>query len=165
MITATRDSRKPRKDGRPTADIRTGYDGNGRQRQKWIIVGRQTASDIKRVLRLSTIMQTAQSRCAWFCKYHTDESLGTELLRTYGSIQENAQLRIRYNNEIHGLYEDIYVVTHTKFRSLERAGLICRMDRSRTLRKILKGKIYGSRTVQNATKGAYATWSEMPENC
>ena len=49
-------------------------------------------------------------------------------------IEENGS----YNNDIYSTYKDTGVVTYIKLGRLKWAGHICRMDGSRTPRKILE---------------------------
>jgi hypothetical protein len=71
------------------------------------------------------------------------------LRRIYRPTQENVwQWRLSYNHEIVvWVSQDINVLTQIELCRLEWTGHICRMNRSRTPRKTLEGKIYGSRTI------------------
>jgi hypothetical protein len=54
------------------------------------------------------------------------------------------------------IYRRTHVVTHIKLRT---AGHICKVGISKAPRKILEGKIYGSRAVGKSKTGGYARWA------
>jgi hypothetical protein len=63
-------------------------------------------------------------------------ALEREIIRSlYGPVQEQSFWRIRYSNEICGLYKGTTVVRLTKLRGMEWAGNICRIGGSRRQRK------------------------------
>ena len=70
------------------------------------------------------------------------------LRRIFGAVQENSNWRIRYNHELYEQYKSLDIVTYIKFKRLEWAGHVCRMEESRVPRRsYLDGNIYGKRPV------------------
>jgi hypothetical protein len=62
------------------------------------------------------------------------------LRRICGPIQEGGCWRLRWNNEIYSLYKDI------KFRRLEWAGHIIRMEEQKIPKRFLNGNFHFKRT-------------------
>ncbi|KAJ4432424.1 hypothetical protein ANN_21043 [Periplaneta americana] len=87
----------------------------------------------------------------WTLSKETEAKLGIferKILRSiFGSVQENMQWRIRYNNELYKLYKSFDIVTFIKLRRLEWAGHVYRMEGNRIPKKILEGKIHGKRPI------------------
>ena len=70
--------------------------------------------------------------------------LGTwesKILRTiYGVVEEHGLWRIRSNQELRVLYEDLDVETDVKKKRLEWIGLVVRKNQERTVKKIVEGR-------------------------
>lgn len=60
-------------------------------------------------------MQVQLGHCLIKWKWPLEPLSGRIVCRIYGSVHENAHCGIHYINEICGLYEGVYVVTHMTF--------------------------------------------------
>jgi hypothetical protein len=58
------------------------------------------------------------------------------LRRIYGPTQEEGRWRLRWNNELYSLYNDLNIVEDIKIRRLGWAGHIIRMEGERILKKV-----------------------------
>ena len=85
----------------------------------------------------------------WVMTKRTEMALGAFerkiLRRIFGPVQQNAQWRIRYNDELFNLYKDNDIVTFIKLRRLEWAGHVYRMEDHRIPKRLMEGRIYGIR--------------------
>ena len=67
------------------------------------------------------------------------------LRKIYGPTKENGQWRIETNAELITKYKSQDIVTVMKIRRLEWLGLVIRMNETRSVKKILEGKLEGRR--------------------
>jgi hypothetical protein len=71
---------------------------------------------------------------------------GRKILRKiYGSTKENGQWRIKTNAELITKYKSQDIVTVIKIQRLEWLWHIIRMNKTRSVKKILEGKLEGRR--------------------
>ena len=74
------------------------------------------------------------------------------LRRIYGPTQEGGRRRPRWNNELYSLYNELNIVYDIKFRRLEWAGYITRLEEERIPKKLLNGNFHTTRTVGRPRK-------------
>ena len=67
------------------------------------------------------------------------------LRKIYGLTKENGQWRIKINLELITKYKSQDIVTVIKTRRLEWLGHVIRMNETRSVKKILEGKLEGRR--------------------
>jgi len=65
--------------------------------------------------------------------------------KIYGLTKENGQWRIKTNLELMTKYKSQDIVTVIKIRRLERLGHVIRINETRSVKKILEGKLEGRR--------------------
>jgi hypothetical protein len=69
------------------------------------------------------------------------------LRKTYGPTKEKGQWRNRNNAELITKYKSQNIVTVIKIRRMERLGHVIRMNETRSVKKILEGKLEGRRVT------------------
>ena len=74
--------------------------------------------------------------------------LGTwerKILRIYGPVEEQGIWRIRTNQELRELYEDLDTAAAINKKRMEWTGHVVRIDQGRVVKKIFESKPEGSR--------------------
>lgn len=74
------------------------------------------------------------------------------LRRIFGPINDQGIWRIRYNRELYQQYKEAELSTVVKFKRLQWAGHVQRMEESSIPRKAMKGKMFGKRHVGKPQK-------------
>lgn len=74
------------------------------------------------------------------------------LRRIFGPVQDEKGWRIRYNSELYQLYKDMEVSRFIKFRRLQWAGHVVRMDEKRIARRSFTQQMHGKRIVGKPRK-------------
>jgi hypothetical protein len=69
------------------------------------------------------------------------------LRRIYGPTQVEGRWRLRWNNELYSLHNDLNIVEDIKIRRLGCAGHIIRMEDERIPTMVLKGRFHNTRPV------------------
>jgi hypothetical protein len=67
------------------------------------------------------------------------------LRKIYGPTKENGQWRIKTNGELITKYKSQDIITVIKIRGLEWLGHVIGMDETRSVKKIIEGKLEGKR--------------------
>jgi hypothetical protein len=115
-----------------------------------ILKRRSTSQSIK-IRIYKTIIRPAVIYGAetWTLTSKTERMLMTwerKILRKiYGPTKENGQWRIKTNAELITKYKTQDIVTVINIRRLEWLGHVTRMNKTRTVKKILEGKLEGRR--------------------
>ena len=90
-----------------------------------------------------------EERSTWTLTNKTEKMLMTwerkVVRKIYGLTKENGQWRIKTNLELMTKYKSQDIVTVIKIRRLERLGHVIRINETRSVKKILEGKLEGRR--------------------
>jgi hypothetical protein len=63
----------------------------------------------------------------------------------FGPTNENGECRVKYNNELHTLYEESDIVTYIKINRLRWAGHVIRLEEQNPARRVLVAVVEGRR--------------------
>ena len=69
------------------------------------------------------------------------------LRRIYGPVCEQGQWRVRWNEELKTLFGEMSISEVVRYKRLQWAGHVIRMEEDRMPRRILQAKFEGRRTV------------------
>ena len=83
----------------------------------------------------------------WTLTSSDEQALGV-LRKIYGPFCDRGEWRIRWNQELYDIYDDIDVVKGIKIQRLRWLGHVARMDSSNPVRKIFKSEQGGGRCRQ-----------------
>uniref|UniRef100_A0A8D8YS40 Craniofacial development protein 2 n=1 Tax=Cacopsylla melanoneura TaxID=428564 RepID=A0A8D8YS40_9HEMI len=110
------------------------------------IINRKTKIKIYKTLIRPVVTYGGET---WTLKQEDQEKLRRFerkiIRRIYGPVFENDEWRILYNNEINNILHDEDIVRFIKSQRLRWFGHVQRMDDTKMQKRVLKGKIYGTR--------------------